>query len=58
MILLLQTATALVYYEEKYIEEKVRDCQRTPMQWTGDAPYVGFTSWLEETIYLIVMRKN
>lgn len=31
-------------YGEKYVEEKVRDCQRIPMQWTNQAPYAGFTS--------------
>jgi alpha-glucosidase len=32
------------YYGDKYVEETVRDCQRTPMQWTSEAPYAGFTS--------------
>jgi alpha-glucosidase len=32
------------YYGDKHVEEKVRDCQRTPMQWSDQAPYAGFTS--------------
>jgi glycosidase len=32
------------YYGDKYVEERVRDCQRTPMQWTSQAPHAGFTS--------------
>ena len=31
-------------YGDKYVEERVRDCQRTPMQWTSQAPYAGFTT--------------
>ncbi|CAF1444558.1 unnamed protein product [Adineta ricciae] len=31
-------------YGEKYVEERTRDCQRTPMQWTSHSPYAGFTS--------------
>lgn len=30
-------------YGDKYVEEKVRDCQRTPMQWTSQPPYADFT---------------
>jgi len=32
------------YYGDKYVEQRVRDCQRTPMQWTSQASYAGFTS--------------
>jgi alpha-glucosidase len=32
------------YYGDKYVEQIVRDCQRTPMQWTSQASYAGFTS--------------
>lgn len=31
-------------YGDEHVEEKVRDCQRTPMQWTNQAPHAGFTS--------------
>lgn len=31
-------------YGEEYVEEKVRDCQRTPMQWTNQACHAGFTT--------------
>ena len=31
-------------YGEKYVEERTRDCQRTPMQWTSHSPHAGFTS--------------
>ncbi|CAF1091752.1 unnamed protein product [Adineta steineri] len=31
-------------YGDKHAEEKTRDCQRTPMQWTDQLPYAGFTS--------------
>lgn len=31
-------------YNEKDFEKKLRDCQRTPMQWTNESPNAGFTS--------------
>lgn len=31
-------------YGDENVEDRVRDCQRTPMQWTNQAPYAGFTS--------------
>ena len=31
-------------YGDEHVEEKARDCQRTPMQWTNQAPNAGFTS--------------
>jgi len=31
-------------YGDHNVENTVRDCQRTPMQWTNQAPYAGFTS--------------
>ena len=31
-------------YGDEHVEEKVRDCQRTPMQWTSEAAHAGFTS--------------
>jgi alpha-glucosidase len=31
-------------YGDKHVEEKVRDCQRTPMQWTNQTSNAGFTS--------------
>ena len=35
--------TAFNYGDDK-VESKVRDCQRTPMQWSSKAPHAGFTS--------------
>lgn len=31
-------------YGKKHFEKMVRDCQRTPMQWTSHAAHAGFTS--------------
>ena len=31
-------------YGDENVADKVRDCQRAPMQWTSKAPHVGFTS--------------
>jgi alpha-glucosidase len=31
-------------FGDEHVEEKVRDCQRTPMQWIDQAPSAGFTS--------------
>ena len=31
-------------YGDKHVEEKTRDCQRTPMQWTSQSAHAGFTS--------------
>lgn len=32
------------YYGDQHVEEKTRDCQRTPMQWTSQSCHAGFTS--------------
>jgi len=31
-------------FGDQYVEQKTRDCQRTPMQWTSQSVHAGFTS--------------